>query len=219
MVSCIPKAKCSRDYYLTEFFLYLNLDCFSLTWVLYSILLWHLHLTIEFFKDPPFLLIYEMIESDKPMYLSLWHQTFKKVKEELPWESQSLKNNFDMEAEFMSASPTHSSVNSCLSLERVGIVAFCCTSKKIRVQTHRLTVLSVSSYYPWIKKPSCASLCLKTVSSKGASQSWSFLGHHNWRRHNRACCGRLPLHVREALILSLGVAWGFINSCLHSAKY
>lgn len=152
MVSCIPKAKCSRNYYLTEFFLYLNLDCFSLTWVLYSILLWHLHLTIEFFKDPPFLLIYEMIESDKPMYLSLWHQTFKKVKEELPWESQSLKNNFDMEVEFMSASPTHSSMNSYLCLERVGIMAFCCTSKKIRVQKHRLTVLSVSSYYPWIKK-------------------------------------------------------------------
>lgn len=40
--------------------IYLNLDCFSLTWVLYSILPWHLHLTIEFFKDSPFLLIYGM---------------------------------------------------------------------------------------------------------------------------------------------------------------
>lgn len=88
------------------------------------------------------------------MYLSLWHQTFKKVKEELPCKSRSLTNNFYVEAEFILASPTHSSMNSCLYLERVGITPFCCTSK-IRGQKHRATVPSVSSYCPWIKTPSC----------------------------------------------------------------
>lgn len=193
VVSCIPKRKCSRDYYLNEFFLYLNLDYFSLTWVLYSISLWHLHLTIEFCKDPPFLLIYETREWQAwliSMHLSLWHQTLKKVKEELPWESWSLKNTFDMEAEFILASPTHSSMNSCLYLEKVGIMVFCCTSKKIKVQKHRSTILSGSSYCLWIKNPPVSVHCLQPVSFIGASQSWSFLGHHNRRRrHNRVCCG------------------------------
>lgn len=124
------------------------------------------------------------------MYLSLWHQSFKKVKENLPWESWSLKNNFDMEAEFILASPTHSSMNSCLYLQRACIMAFCSTTKKIRVQKHTSTVLSVSSYCPWTKSPPVSVHCLKPVSCIETSQSWSFLGHCNWRRrHNRAFCG------------------------------
>lgn len=62
LVSCIPKRKCSRTYYLTETFFYYLILFPDLS----PISLWHLHFTIEFFKDPPFLLIDEMRGSDKP---------------------------------------------------------------------------------------------------------------------------------------------------------
>lgn len=80
-----------------DFFLYMNLDLLSLTSFLSSILLWRLHFTTELFKDALLLLIYEVREwqaSLITLYVRPQHQIFRKIKENLPWKSQSFKNNW-----------------------------------------------------------------------------------------------------------------------------
>lgn len=151
------------------------------------------------------------------MYVRPQHQIFRKTKENLPRESQSLKNNWQWS--WIYNSQLHSwQMNFCLYLGSMGVMSSC-SVKKIRDQKDRSILLSdSSSYYLWTTNSSI-SLGYLRLSCTRASYSCSFLGHCDYRKHNRYCSSSDLFHIREALGLSLRAVWGFINSCLLSTKY
>lgn len=211
----------STDYHLTEIFSFIWTWIFS-PWLHFYLLLlpWHLHFTTELFKDALLLLIYEVRESDKPhksLCMSDLNIKFSERSRRICHESHSLLRITDAEAGFIIANPTHGSMNFWLYLGSMGVTS--CSVKKIRAQKDRSISLSdSSSYYLWTTI-SPVSVGYLRLSCMKASWSCSFLGQCNYRRLNRYCYGSELSHIREAQGLSLRAVWGFINSCLLSAKY